>query len=297
MANLFDGNGNEIEIGGGESGKLDVTDYKIYEESNGTQSRQGVLTYNGLNLYPVNMPLQRENETKLYSGGLMVTLGDSYTAYLSSYFDKFANAHGLIQKNVGLASSKIARPEGEGLDTVKSFVTRLDELIASFPITISGKAYTTTDVKLITFMGGANDWTTVDTEKSIDRIGNRYSTDKGQIYGATKYCLETLQKTFPSADIIVILQPNNGNNTDFCVMEMKENIVKECAEMYSLPICDCCFNFYSPSNPTELSKYWQSDKLHLNADGHQKLIDKLEVTLNTLDYYKSQLTKIEVSKC
>lgn len=65
------------------------------------------------------------------------------------------------------------------------------------------------------------------------------------------------------------------------------NIVKECAEMYSLPICDCCFNFYSPSNPAELSKYWQSDKLHLNADGHQKLIDKLETTLNTLDYYKS----------
>lgn len=287
MAKLFDGNGNEIEIGGGESGKLDVADYKIYEESDGTQSRQGVLTYNGLNLYPVNKQNQRENETKMYSGGLMVTLGDSYTAYLNSYFDTFAQKHGLIQKNVGLASSKIARPEGEGQDTIKSFVTRLDELIASFPITINGKAYTTTDVKLITFMGGANDWTTIDTEKGIDRIGDRYSTDKGQIYGATKYCLETLQKTFPSADIIVILQPNNGNNTDFCVMEMKENIVKECAEMYSLPICDCCFNFYSPSNPTEFSNYWQNDKLHLNADGHQKLIDKLEVTLNTLDYYKS----------
>lgn len=111
MAHLFDGNGNEIEIGGGESGKLDVADYKIYEESNGTQSRQGVLTYNGLNLYPVNKPLQRETETKLYSGGLMVTLGDSYTAYLNSYFDTFAQKHGLIQKNVGLASSKIARPE------------------------------------------------------------------------------------------------------------------------------------------------------------------------------------------
>ena len=88
MANLFDGNGNEIEIGGGESGKLDVADYKIYEESDGTQSRQGVLTYNGLNLYPVNKPLQRETETKLYSGGLMVTLGDSYTAYLSSYLQE-----------------------------------------------------------------------------------------------------------------------------------------------------------------------------------------------------------------
>lgn len=286
MATLFDGYGNEIEVGG-ESGKLDVTDYKLYEASDGTQSRQGVLTYNGLNLYPVNKPSQRENETKVYSGGLMVTLGDSYTAYLSSYFDKFATRHGLTQKNVGLASSKIARPEGEGLDTIKSFVTRLDELVSSFPITINDASYGIADVKLITFMGGANDWTTVDTSNGIDRIGNRYSTDKGQLYGATKYCLETLQKTFPSADIIVILQPNNGNNTDFCVMELKESIVKECAEMYSLPICDCCFNFFSPSNPTEFSKYWQSDKLHLNADGHQKLIDKLEVTLNTLNYYKS----------
>lgn len=285
MAVLYDGNGNEIS--GGESGKIDVTDYKIYNESDGTQSRQGVLTYCGTKLYPINKPTQRESEKKMYDGGLMITLGDSYTAYLNSYFDTFAQNHGLIQKNVGLASSKIARPEGEGQDTIKSFVTRLDDLISSFPLTINGVSYAASDVKLITFMGGANDWTTIDAEKGINRIGDRYSTDKGQIYGATKYCLETLQKTFPTADIIVLLQPNNGNNTDFCVMELKENIIKECAEMYSLPICDCCFNFYSPSNPTELSKYWQSDKLHLNADGHQKLIDKLEVTLNTLDYYKS----------
>lgn len=283
---LYDINGVEIASGGTESSGFDVTDYALFTDNEGS-ARQAILTYKGKRLYPKNYNDQRLDKIKIYNGGLMISLGDSYTAYLNKFFDAFAVKHGLVQKNVGLASSKIARPEGEGQDTIKSFVTRLDELIASFPITISGKTYATTDVKLITFMGGANDWTTIDTEKGIDRIGDRYSTDKGQIYGATKYCLETLQKTFPSADIIVILQPNNGNNTDFCVMEMKENIVKECAEMYSLSICDCCFNFYSPSNPTELSKYWQSDKLHLNADGHQKLIDKLEVTLNTLDYYKS----------
>ena len=134
-------------------------------------------------------------------------------------------------------------------------------------------------------MGGANAWTTVDD--THDRIGNIYSTDVAQIYGATKYCLNKLQNTFSTADIIVILQPNNANNSDFCVMELKENIVKECAEMYSLPICDCCFNFYSPANPVELSKYWQSDKLHLSALGHQALIDKLEITLDNLYYYKN----------
>lgn len=128
MANLFDGHGNEIEIGGGESGKLDVADYKIYEESDGTQSRQGVLTYNGLNLYPVNKPLQREDETKLYSGGLMVTLGDSYTAYLNSYFDTFAQKHGLIQKNVGLASSKIANTEQSVFELAYSFTDVSDNL-------------------------------------------------------------------------------------------------------------------------------------------------------------------------
>ena len=283
---LYDNNGVEIASGGTESSGFDVTDYALFTDNEGS-ARQAILTYKGKRLYPKNYNDQRLDKIKIYNGGLMISLGDSYTAYLNKFFDAFAVKHGLVQKNVGLASSKIARPEGEGQDTIKSFVTRLDELISSFPLTINGVSYATSDVKLITFMGGANDWTTVDTEKGINRIGDRYSTDKGQIYGATKYCLETLQKTFPSADIIVILQPNNGNNTDFCVMEMKENIVKECAEMYSLPICDCCFNFYSPSNPTELSKYWQSDKLHLNADGHQKLIDKLEVTLNTLDYYKS----------
>ena len=217
----------------------------------------------------------------------MISLGDSYTAYLNKFFDAFAVKHGLVQKNVGLASSKIARPEGEGLDTIKSFVTRLDGLIASFPITINDTVYKITDVKLITFMGGANDWTTVDDSQGINRIGDRYSTDKGQIYGATKYCFQTLQSTFPTADIICILQPNNADNSDFCVMESKEKIVKECAEMFSIPICDCCFDFYSPSNTTELTKYWRDDKLHLSDDGHQALIDKLETTLNTLPYYKS----------
>lgn len=286
MANLYNRDGTVLEVGGATS-DFGVTEYNVFEDNDGVSARQAVLTYQGKRLYPKNYKDQRIDKVKVYDGGLMITLGDSYTAYLNTFFDTFATKHGLIQKNVGLASSKIARPEGEGLDTIKSFVTRLDELIASFPITINDVTYEIADVKLITFMGGANDWTTVDESEGIDRIGDRYSTDKGQIYGATKYCLQTLQETFPSADIIVILQPNNANNADFCVMELKENIVKECAEMFSLPICDCCFDFYSPSNPTELAKYWQTDKLHLSNDGHQALVDKLDKFVNNLNFYKS----------
>ena len=69
---------------------------------------------------------------------------------------------------------------------------------------------------------------------------------------------------------------------------IKRTTVKECAEMYSLPICDCCFDFYSPANHNELSKYWQSDKLHLTHDGNAELFKKLESTLNTLSYYKTE---------
>ena len=282
---MYDGNGNLIEASG--TSKLDATEYSIFEDNDGVSARQAILTYNGKRLYPKNYPEQRIENVKMYDGGVILTLGDSYTAYLNTFFDTFASAHGLVQKNVGLASSKIARPEGEGLDTIKSFVTRLDEMITSFPLTIDDVSYEASDVKLITFMGGANDWTTIDESQGIDRIGDRYSTDKGQIYGATKYCLQTLMKTFPQADIIVILQPNNANNNDFCVMELKENVVKECAKMYSLPICDCCFDWYSPANPTDFVTYWRSDKLHLNATGHQALIDKLEKTLNNLQFYRS----------
>lgn len=286
MSTLYTGKGVELSVEDPNKVTIDENSYSQYKESDGTNSAQTVLLYNNKRLFPINRRNQRQYEVKKYDPGLMLTLGDSYTAQMNTLFSTFASGHGLIQYNMGLSSSKIARPEGEGLDTVKSFVTRLDELLSSFPISISGNSYTKNDIKLITFMGGANDWTTINSEQSIDRIGDRYSTDKGQIYGATKYCFSKLQMNFPNADIIVILQPNNNNNTDFCIMELKEQVVKECAEMYSLPICDCCFDFYSPANPTELATYWASDNLHLNTTGYQKIIDKLELTLNSLSYYK-----------
>lgn len=287
MATLYDGNGNQIEISDPSSSNFGVTDYEIYTDDNGS-ARQAKLTYQGKTLYPITNQTQRQDKVRMYNGGVMLTLGDSYTAYMNSSFSTFATKHGLVQDNRGLASSTIAGSEDGSTVGYHAFWVRLDEAIAEYQAghVINGTTYTCDDVKLITFMGGANDWTTVDASQGIDRIGDRNSTNKEQLYGACDYIFNTLLTTFPNADIVVILQPSSeakGNN----IMQLKEGIVREMAERYGLPICDCIFEWYNPSNPNEATKYWQSDKLHLTAEGHQAVIDKLEKVVNNLPFERS----------
>lgn len=287
MPILYDGNGNQIEISGSSGSDFGVTEYATYEDDNGS-ARQAKLTYQGKILYPITQQAQRQDKVKVYNGGVMLTLGDSYTAYMKSFFNKFATKHGLVQDNRGLASSTIAGSEDRVTVGYHAFWVRLDEAIAEYRDghVIGDTTYTCDDVKLITFMGGANDWTTVDASQGIDRIGDRNSTNKEQLYGACDYIFNTLLTTFPNADIVVILQPSSeakGNN----IMQLKEGIVREMAERYGLPICDCIFEWYNPSNPNEATKYWQSDKLHLTAEGHQAVIDKLEKVVNNLPFERS----------
>lgn len=285
MPTFYDGNGNVIDISGGTgtgSGDFGVTEYTIYTDNDGS-ARQAKLTYQGKTLYPITQQTQRQDKVKVYDGGVMFTLGDSYTAYMNSFFTTFAEKHGLVQDNRGLASSTIAGSEDGSTVGYHAFWVRLDEAIAQYQAghVINGTTYTVDDVKLITFMGGANDWTTVDESQGIDRIGNRNSTNKEQLYGACDYIFNKLLSTFKNADIVVILQPSSaakGNN----LMQLKEGIVREMAERYGLPICDCIFEWYNPSNPTEAAKYWQTDNLHLTAEGHQAVIDKLEKVVNNL---------------
>ena len=289
MADLYDGNGNPINISSGGTGSSDfsVIDYATYEDNNGS-ARQAKLTYQGKTLYPITNQAQRQDKVKVYNGGVMLTLGDSYTTYMKTFFDTFATKHGLVQDNRGLVSSTIAGSEDGTTVGYHAFWVRLNAAISEYQAghAIGGTTYTLNDVKLITFMGGANDWTTVDASQGIDRIGNRDSTNKEQLYGACNYIFNTLLSTFPNADIVVILQPSNetkGNN----IMQLKEGIVREMAERYGLPICDCIFEWYNPSNPNEATKYWQSDKLHLTAEGHQAVIDKLEKVVNNLPFERS----------
>ena len=288
MAVFYNRNGATIEVGNGSS-DFGVTSYKLFTDNDNVSARQAILTYQGNRLYPYNYPEQRTDDIKIYDGGVMLTLGDSYTAYMNmNFFNPFAAKHGLVQDNRGLASSTIAGSEDGTTVGYHAFWKRLDEAIAEYESdgghTIEGKAYTLADVKLVTFMGGANDWHTVD--ETIDRLGNAASENKEQLYGACKYIFDRLLSKFPNADIIVILQPSNASKGNY-VMHLKEGIVKECANMYGLPICDCCFEWYNPSNPYDASTYWQSDELHLTAEGHQAVIDKLEKVLNTLPFYRS----------
>lgn len=289
MATLYDGNGKPIEISGGSSSALDVTDYATFTDDTGNRARQGVLTYNGKKLYPKNYPEQRLDSVKDYGGGVMFALGDSYTAMGSSYFSAFAAKHGLVCDNRGLASSTIAGSEDGITVGYHAFWTRLDTAIAEYKAdggyTIGSTAYSTEDVKLVTFMGGANDWSTVDPENGIDRLGTPESENKEQLYGACKYIFLKLLSEFPNADIVVILQPSNFAR--IFPHWQKERIVREMAELYSLPVCDCCFEWFSPANPIDLGKYWLDDKLHLTDAGNKALFAKLEKITNNLPFSRS----------
>lgn len=288
MADLYNRAGTALGISGGSS-DFNVVDYALFTDNDEESARQAILTYRGKRLYPKNYPEQRTDNVKKYDGGVMLTLGDSYTAYMNNnFFTPFATKHGLVQDNRGLASSTIAGSEDGVTVGYHAFWVRLNEAVAEYEVgkTIDGTSYGLEDVKLITFMGGANDWYTVDESQGIDRLGNAESENKEQLYGACKYIFDTLLSKFPNADIVVILQPSNAEKGNYS-MHLKESIVRECANMYSLPICDCCFEWYNPSNTNDASTYWQSDNLHLTDVGHQAIIDKLEKVVNNLPFYRS----------
>lgn len=284
---LYDIEGKVI-ASGGTSSDFGVADYAIFTDDNGNNARQAVLTYQGKNIYPKNYPAQRIDFVRKYGGGVMIALGDSYTSMGASYFSAFATAHGLVCDNRGLASSTIAGDEAGNVG-YKPFWSRLDAAIAQYQAghTINGKTYTTEDVKLITFMGGANDWHTVDEAQGIDRLGDPTSEDKAQLYGACKYIFSTMLATFPNADIVVILQPSSASKGNY-VMWLKESIVREVAEMHSLPICDCIFEWHNPDNPTDAATYWDADNLHMTAEGNQAIMDKLEKTVNNLPFTRNK---------
>lgn len=283
---IRDYQGNPVSGGSSDFG---VADYGLFTEPDGTSARQATLTYQGKRLFPINYPEQRVDFVRNYDGGVMIALGDSYTAMAASYFSAFAKKHGLVCDNRGLASSTIAGSE-DGLTVgYHPFWVRLNEAIAQYQAghTIDGVTYTCEDVKLITFMGGANDWYTVDEAQGIDRLGSPESKNKEQLYGACKYIFSTLLETFPNADIVVILQPSSKEKGNYSTW-LKERIVWDMARMHGLPICDCCFEWYNPDNPTDEATYWrQDDHLHMTATGNEAIMAKLENVVNNLPFSRS----------
>lgn len=287
MAKIYDINGNEITVSGSAASKFDVTKYSAFTDADGVSARQAVLTYDGKRLYPINYTEQRMDTVKTYGGGVMIALGDSYTSMGASYFSAFAEKHGLVCDNRGVASSTIAG-SADGTVGFRPFWNRLDIAIGQYQAeggyTIDGIAYTPEDVKLFVMMGGTNDWYTVDESQGIDRIGSPDSTNKEQFYGALRYIFDTVPTAFPNADFIVILQPVSGNDGN-TVARLKQGIIRDMA--IGATICDCCYEWYNPSNPTELATYWREDKLHMTAAGNEAIMAKLEKTVNNLPFYRS----------
>lgn len=236
------------------------------------------------------------------SGGVWIALGDSYTVAAETAFLALAEKYGMIYDGQGKVSSTVC-----GTDTgsmgFAPFWQRMNTFIANYTgdgQTIDDVVYTADDVKLITFMGGANDGFGKDTW-----IGSSpTSMDTSCIYGACNYMFKKLRETFPNARVICILQPANYSDTmDYTddataqtlgfadlaelqswdiysfgqyKMEQKERAVKLCAERFGIHIVDCIFDWYSVVNPTHRAKYWDADAIHLSDAGTRALAEKLD---------------------
>lgn len=230
-------------------------------------------------------------------GGVWIGFGDSYTVYADSYFKSLATKYGLIYDGQGKVSSTICGDAG-GNKGFAPFWQRMNTFISNYTgngQTVDGNTYTANDVKLITFMGGANDGFGKDTW-----LGSPTSKDTNYIYGSLNYMFSKLAENFPNAEIIVILQPANYNYkvssitndegaktvgfaslaelqalTDYeysqHAMVRKEKCVKEITEKFGFHIVDCIFNWYNVVNPTHRKLYWNTDKIHLTALGSSEL--------------------------
>ena len=234
-------------------------------------------------------------------GGVWIALGDSYTVYADSLFKDLAEKYGMIYDGQGVVSSSVCGND-TGNKGYRPFHSWMDKFIANYTgagQTIDGVAYTAGDVKLITFMGGANDGFGKATW-----LGSPTSMDPNYIYGACNYMFRRLHENFPNARIICILQPANysdkmespddataqtlgfANLAEMQTwdiysfgqykMECKERAVKECAERFGIHIVDCIFDWYSVVNPTQRAKYWDADKIHLSGEGSRALAEKLD---------------------
>lgn len=239
-----------------------------------------------------NKDRAKASDISTLKGKVWLAFGDSATAFLgASYTDgvtpSTTKEWGTLSKELGMTlygygiPSSTIRYDTDGTG-YQPMVNRVDTLIADHQNEAD-------NVGLITFMGGGNDaW-------SEDVLGNLKSIDNDTIYGCCHQIFSKLANAFPKAKIVVILQhlfangeaPESGefvgmSGTQFIIYacQLKQRIVKEVAEFYGFTICDCCFDWYNPSNPNHFSTIWSDDHLHLSDLGNQKLTEKLVKTLD-----------------
>lgn len=214
-------------------------------------------------------------------GKKWLALGDSYTNYLCGAYSAWgylSRRADITLSNYGVASSTIRVSSGDGDYAYSPMSVRVDTLI-------SQHTEDADEVGLVTFMGGINDGYT------IEKIGTLASTELTTIYGGCHHIFNSLINAFPNALILVILQPVSGNETateggfdayqnSIYAAQVKQRAVKETAEFYGLPICDCCFDWYTTANPVDRTTIWGSDKIHLTTTGESYLTNKVVDRIN-----------------
>lgn len=259
---IYDVNGNEIATGGG-GGSEDVA---------------------------------KQNLT----GKVLIAIGDSYTAGMSTQYSALATKYGMIIDNRGYVGATISWRQ---TDSARRIYNIVDTVVSDYTTgkTISGNTYHADDVGLIAFMGGANDGSGI-----ANWLGTGiHETDKSTIYGSLNHIFSVLQETFTKARIVCITQPSfysldvSDVATDSYAQEigfdnlaevqemddvqysnycqaMKEEAVRQCAWWYGLPLIDMFYEFPPVSNPTNRSTYWQNDKLHLTTAGYNIIASAID---------------------
>lgn len=236
------------------------------------------------------------------NGKVWIAMGDSYTRGMDAQLQAIAAKYGMILDNRGIVSSSICG-DTTGNKGFQPMWNRANGAVNDYTAgyTINGVTYTTDDVGLITFMGGANDGFGINTW-----IGSgRADMDTNHIYGALNVIYNAFGENFPNAKMITITQPAHYKLTiDETVtdetaqlwgfadaasylkmtdvqmsnysMAIKEAAVREMAWTYESHLVDAFAMFPTVMNPANRTAYWQEDKLHLNATGYQMVADMLE---------------------
>jgi len=234
------------------------------------------------------------------TGKVLIAIGDSYTVGMSNQLSALATKYGMIIDNRGKVSATIS---WRSSDSARRIYNIVDTVVSEYTsgVTISGSTYHADDVGIITFMGGANDGNGI-----ANWLGTGiHETDKSTIYGSLHHIFSSLLKTFTKATLICVTQPSfyslttSGVSTDAQAQEigfddlaevqglddvqysnycqaMKETAVKNSAWLYGIPVVDMFTEFPPVTNPENRTKYWNSDKLHLTADGYTYVANAVE---------------------
>ena len=209
--------------------------------------------------------------------------GDSLTQYSSGqgnidnpddlgFMTQIMRRTGVIGTSLGRAGARWSSST-DGTFETGSAVERVNTIING-----------STDYDIITFAFGTN----ADTDG--DGTINDAPAYDGTMCAAIKWCIESLIAWKPTISIGIILPPQradmgtSGNNS----MKTKGNLIRQIAELYSVPCCDMwsesginTMHYTSSSTGNEVY-YYLSDMLHLSDNGKMMYAKKLRPFLESI---------------